>query len=359
MNQYQKEYAEFLRGFLVDSSQAQNDRIGRQNDKQKKLKVVFDCSNGTTGIILEKLFKANLLINQFQDGNFPAHGPDPLKPGAMSQLQKEVKKQKADLGVIFDADGDRAFFVDEKGRVVDPDIVASLLIWELKSKKVVVNETTSNIIRESRIMNNELRIIKSQNGGYFIKNAMIKNNADFGCERSGHYYFKIIHSTLVAETSFTKGQAGSGNRNKCFFMDSGILAAIYVINAISKLPYGLLDFADLSQKYYRSGNINIKIDKNELQITNYELFKKISDKLEKYFLSHNSRFKILNSSRIDGLRMDFEESGLPDRSLGGGWWFNIQLSNTEPLMRLNIEASSKQTLANQKKMLLKLLRNGI
>jgi phosphomannomutase len=351
MNKYQKEYVEFLRGFLAP---------------QKKLKVVFDCSNGTTGGIMKGIadyglrIKNNKILNSIPNGNFPAHGPNPLKPGAMKQIQKEVLKNKADLGVIFDADGDRAFFIDDKGRVVDPDIIASLLIWYLKPKKIVITEITSSVINNLRPTTDDLQLIRSENGGYFIKNLMIKNNADFGCERSGHYYFAL--------RSFSEGGF--------FYMDSGILAAIHIMNAISKLPYKLSDFVDLSPRYYRSGDINIKLTNNQQPTTNNKNAEKVNNlfkKIEKYF-SHDSIRQLgdqVQISHIDGLRMDFKilgnnitshslsKNGIASRSLGGGWWFNIQLSNTEPLLRLNIEASSKQILAKQNKMLLKLLRNGI
>jgi len=323
MNQYQKEYAQFLEKFLAP---------------QKKLKIVFDCSNGTTGNILKHLsaswrtkkLKA-IFINEKLDGKFPAHGPNPLKPFAMSDLQFVVKKNKADLGVIFDADGDRAFFIDVKGRVVDPDIIASLLIWNLEVEKIVVTEITSSIISDMRHATGSVKIIRSQNGGYFIKNKMIENNADFGCERSGHYYFKINNTTDGMQKSQSKS---------VFYMDSGILAAIQIINAISKLPYKLSDFADLSLKYYRSGDINITYHKSKT--TSNELFRKIAQKYK------NQTVKI---SHIDGLRMDFK---IPDE-----WWFNMQLSNTEPLLRLNLEALNKQTLAKQTRMLLGLLKNGV
>lgn len=300
MNQYQKSYISFLKKFLKPI---------------KPLKVVFDCSNGTVGSILKPLLKTNQLINyklinQTPDGNFPAHSPNPLEKNAPKQLQKAVLKNRADLGVVFDEDGDRAVFVDDKGRIADPDAVANLLIWFLKPKKVVVNETTSLLIRKEK-PGMEYKLIKSQNGSYFIKKAIKKHNADFGCERSGHYYFK-----------------------KFFNADSGILSAIEVINAVSKLPYKFSDFLDLSPKYYRSGEININF---QFSISNFQRLLKIIE----------SKYKktAVDISHIDGLRIDFPN-----------WWFNLQLSNTEQIARLNIEAENKETLAKEKKKLLSLLK---
>ena len=124
-NNYLNTYVNFLKKFLKPI---------------RPLKIIFDCSNGATGLVLKKLLqttnyppKARLvkdgklqtsLINNKPDGNFPGHGPNPWANGATSQLQKEVLTQKADLGIIFDADGDRVFFIDNLGRVVEPDIIA-------------------------------------------------------------------------------------------------------------------------------------------------------------------------------------------------------------------------------------------
>lgn len=294
-------YADFLKNFLKP---------------QRKLKVVFDCSNGTAGIILKNLKTKKLkaiLINQIPDGNFPAHGPNPLKFGALKQLQNEVKKQKADLGMIFDADADRVFFVDNLGRFVNPDIIARLLIWHLKPRKVIIDIRTGWLVRKPTTNNlrpttNNQQLIISRVGHYFIKKLMREIKANFAAEYSGHYYFK-----------------------KFFYADSGILAAIEAINAVSKLPYKLSDFIDLLPQYHRSDELNFKVKNPQ------ECLKKIEQALK----AKNYKLKA-KISYLDGLTMEFEE-----------WWFNLRPSNTEPLIRLNIEAKSKKLL-NQK---IKELRN--
>lgn len=300
MTKYQKTYVKFLREFVKF---------------KKPLKVVFDCSNGISSLIIGQLKNKNLktvLINAKPDGNFPAHGPNPLVKGAMNDLKKAVLKNRADLGVIFDGDGDRAFFVDNKGRFVDPDEVAYLLIWSLKPKKVVYDVRTGWLIRKLPITNYQLQITESKVGHYFIKKLMREKDIKFGCEQSGHYYFK-----------------------KFFYADSGILAAIEVINAVSKLPYKFSDFIDLSPCYFRSGELNIGIMKYELGIMN-KLLKKIENKYKR---------QSVKISHLDGLSMEFD-----------GWRFNLRPSNTEPLARLNVEATNKKTLAKQTKILLGLLR---
>lgn len=336
-------YADFLKNFLKP---------------QRKLKAVFDCSNGTAGIVLKNLKTEKLktiLINQIPDGDFSAHGPNPLKPGALKQLQNEVKKQKADVGIIFDADGDRVFFIDNLGRFINPDAIALLLIWQLKPKKTVIDVRTGWLVKKG-IMNNELEIgngksskksmihnsrfiiHESRVGHYFIKKLMRKIKACFGAEYSGHYYFKSRDSKQQTRLSAAK-------KTNCFYFDSGILSAIETINAISKLPYRLSDFVDLLPQYFRSGELNFKT-KNP-QKTLKETERKIKARYSPL---------ITNIARLDGLTMEFKKQSA-SRSFGEDWWFNLRLSNTESLVRLNIEAISQKLLNQKIKELRKLIIN--
>ncbi len=304
-SEYIKIYANFLKQFI---------RLKRS------LKVIFDCSNGTAGPILQKLKVKSLkfkIINGRPNGNFPAHGPDPLKPNAAKQLQAEVKKQKADLGAIFDADGDRVFFVDNLGRFINPDIVGWLLIWHLRPEKTVIDVRTGWLIKRLKIENclslrglplgEKLKIFESRVGHYFIKNLMRKNRAELGMEWTGHYYFKDF-----------------------FYTDSGILTAIEIINAVSRLPYNLSDFIELLPAYYRSGELNFPVKNKEKLLT---------------VIRKTYKNKAVKISSLDGLTMEFKD-----------WWFNIRPSNTEPLIRLNIETTSKKLLNQKIKEFQKLLR---
>ncbi len=304
-------YANFLKRFI---------------SPKHPLMVVFDCSNGTTGLVIKKLFKTHQLINYNPDGNFPAHGPNPLKNGAADELQRTVLREKADLGIIFDADGDRVFFIDNRGRFVDPDVIARLLIWHLKPKKITIGVRTGYLIKKSQIQNPKFQILISRTGHYFFKKLMRRKNADFGAERSGHYYFP----------------ASAGKK---FYFSSGILAAIETINAVSRLPYALADFADLLPQYYRSGEIIFKS-----QISSVK-FKKLLKKVESNLKTENHQLKI-RVSRLDGLTMEFNPS------MGSGWRFNLRSSNTEPLIRLNIEAKNKNVLQKEKKGLMLQLRSA-
>ena len=297
-----------------------SDFLKKRLSLEKRLKVIVDCSNGTAGLVLKELLKTNQLINyklinQIPDGNFPAHGPDPLAAGVLEQLQKTVFKEKADLGVIFDADGDRVFFIDNLGRFINTDVIGRLLIWHLNSKKIVIDTRAGWLVR--RLMTNDLKLITSRAGHYFIKKLMKNINSDFGVEKSGHYYFAI-----------------KGNNKEKLYFDSGILTAIEVINAVSKLPYSLANFNDLLPQYCRSGEINININSvnTQTQPDNInEILKKIEESFKKQFTDQ------LKISHLDGLTI---ESAPPT----GGWWFNLRPSNTELLLRLNIEAENIETL---------------
>lgn len=301
-------YADFLKKFLKP---------------EKPLKVIFDCSDGTVGLILKKIFSnCQLLITNYinadPDGNFPAHGPNPLKPGALKQLQNEVKKQKADLGVIFDADADRVFFVDNLGEFINPDIIARLLIWHLKPKKTIIDIRTGWQVRKL-INSSTHQLTISRVGHYFIKKLMREIKADFSAEYSGHYYFK-----------------------KFFYADSGILAAIETINAASKLPYKLSDFINLLPQYYRSSELNLKFNSARNYAEHDTELRRIMGKIEQKF-----KKRVIKISHLDGLIMEFKD-----------FWFNLRPSNTEPLSRLNIEAVSRKLLNQKIKELRKLFKKS-
>lgn len=282
---------------------------------KRKLKVVCDCSNGTTGTVLKKLFPKAIFLNEKPNGNFPGHGPNPMTPGAIKQLQKAVLKQKADLGAIFDADGDRIFFVDDLGRVVSPDETGLMLLQELKPKKFVIGPIAGQLLKNSRFF-------VSKVGHYFFKKLMREKNIPLGVEHSGHYYFS------------SGGGSASGGRSQ-FYFDSGILAAIHIINFISKLNQPVSKFLDKLPKYYRSGEINFK-----LKAKNEKLKTKILEKTEKFYRKHGAKL-----SKLDGLTVEFKD-----------WWLSLRSSNTENLLRLNLEAKTKKILNQELKRIRRLIK---
>ena len=277
--------------------------------------MVFDCSNGITGIILKKLFQSSkvkskkfkietIFINDNPDGNFPAHGPNPMAKGAVRQLEKEVVKEKADLGVIFDADGDRVFFVDNRGRFIDSH-EAGFILTRRHNPPYVVGATSSWRLKK------QPKVSLSKVGHYFFKRLMRERKANLGLEHSGHYYFK-----------------------KFFYSDSGILAAIEVMNFVSLagqagLKSDLAAWLDDLPKYYRSGEINFEVRDKKSTIK----------KIENHYKTRAGKI-----SKLDGLTMEF-----------GGWWFNLRPSNTENFLRLNLESMDQKILKLELQNIKKLL----
>ncbi len=288
-------YADFLKKFLKP---------------KRPLCVVFDCSNGTAGLILSKLkiacpARENLeliIINGKPDGNFPAHGPNPMAKDALRELKEAVLRHRADLGVILDADGDRVFFMDNLGREINPD-VAAVLISKNFSGPVTLDARSGYLIREA-LAADKKSALDSRVGHYFIKKLMSEKQADFGAEQSGHYYFK-----------FKGFSAKSGSA----YWDSGILGAIHLINA---LPENIAAWIDRLPKYFQSGEINFSIKDKTAAL------KKIKSLYAK---------KSKTISELDGLKMEFN-------SPSGEWWFSLRSSNTENLLRLNIEAKKESVL---------------
>lgn len=225
-------------------------------------------------------------------------------------LQKKVLSERGDVGIIFDADADRAFFVDDKGRMIDPDAIAYLLLWSLRPKQFISEVKAGWLVKQQPL---GAKRIESKTGHYFFKQAMRKGNAEFGHEESGHYYFKEF-----------------------FYCDSGIMATIEVLNAIVKLPYRLSEFVDLLPATYKSVEINFPVPL-EKHIAVLKL-------IESAFTSDAIR-----TSKLDGVTLEFKN---PE------WWFNLRFSNTEPLARLRIEAQNKQVYDTQLKKLTGLLKQG-
>ncbi|MEK9150932.1 MAG: hypothetical protein AAB411_02505 [Patescibacteria group bacterium] len=281
-------------------------------DPRRKIKAVFDCSNGAAGLIVKKLKNKNLkleIINEKPDGRFPAHGPNPMKKTALRDLRFAVRRRKADLGVIFDADGDRAIFIDNLGRVIDSDAIGYLLIRRLQPKKTIIDPRAGWLLKKTP---DKTTMIKSRVGHYFIKKLMRETETELAIEKSGHYYFRVFGG----------------------YFDSGILATIQTINAVSRLPYSLADFVDLLPQYRRSGEINFKT-KNAREVLKM---------IEKKYMKSADKI-----SKIDGLTMEFNPPA-------GEWWLNLRQSNTEPLIRLNIETTSKKSLDQKIKELRKLIK---
>jgi len=287
----------------------------------RPMKVVADTGNGMAGPILQKTYaclpQIELIhINEEVNGKSPTHGWDPLDPENHSQLQKRVIDEGADLGFAFDGDGDRFFAIDDRGNFVSGDFLTALLAQHLLKKnpgsKIVFD------VRSSWAVPNQIRKfggipIQEKVGHAFIKKRMAVEDAIFGGEVTGHYYFKDFH-----------------------FVDSGILPSLVLLEMLSVLKCTMSKaLEELDSTYFISGEINIPIE-------NPSRVSKILQRLEVFFKGSG---KI---EKLDGLSIIFDD-----------WHFNVRFSNTEPLLRLNLEANSSDLLNKKLDFVLGLIQGGL
>lgn len=276
----------------------------------KKLKVVIDAGNAMAGYVAPLFFNKLPceLVRLFFDlnGNFPNRNPNPMDNGALTALMDSVKKEKADFGAAYDADCDRIIFVDEKGQIVSPDMLIAILAQQLigrKKENVVYELTCSKIVPET-IKSLGGNPVICRVGHTFIQQMMQKKNALFGGERSGHYFYRDN-----------------------FFGDSGDITLMLVLSLLSKTGKKLSDLVAQFKKYYNAQEI-FATDRR------FELIKEF----EKLF----SKQKII---KIDGITVEFSD-----------WWFNLRASNTEPEIKLTVEAKSKSRLEEKMKEMSAIIR---
>lgn len=283
----------------------------------KPMKIVVDTSNGMVGPsftqLAKKLPQLNIIPMYFEvDGTFPNHAGDPLVAENRRELEERVLKENADLGFAFDPDGDRFFCIDKKGRFVPGDFMTALL-----SKYFLQHKPGSSIvydIRASYVVPDTInklggRALYNKVGHAFIKRRMMDEDAVFGGEVSGHYYFADY-----------------------YFCDSGLAPAMFLLDFLSNSEKTLDSLVDeISKHYYISGEINTKgVDS-----------KKVFEKLEEVY-GKNS----IETLYVDGVSMKF-----------GDWHFNVRSSNTEPLVRLNLEANSEDLMNAKTEEVLSLIRS--
>jgi phosphomannomutase len=295
-------YAEYLKK-LVDLSGI------------RQLKVVVDAGNGMAGHTVPVVFEGlpiTLIALYFElDGTFPNHEANPIDPENLRDLQKAVKDNNADIGLAFDGDADRCFVVDERGEIVSPSVLAALIATRELAREpgatVIHNLITSRAVPEL-ITEHGGTPVRTRVGHSFIKAKMAETNAVFGGEHSGHFYFRDF-----------------------WFADSGMLAALHVLAALGHdsrpLSAMLMDFS----RYVASGEINSEV----------------ADQA-----AATAKVKNIYSER-PGVTLD-ELDGLT--IMGDDWWFNIRPSNTEPLLRLNVEAATSEQMAAIRDEVLSLVR---
>jgi len=276
------------------------------NPKIKKFKVVVDPANAMGAPYLEEIFKrldSELVKMNFElDGNFPAHEANPLKFRLLKPLQDKVIEEKADFGIATDGDGDRIFFIDEEGQVVPATLISALVAREILKKK-----KGEKILVDIRYTRNTVKVVK-----------------DYG----GEPVINVIGHALITKHLNAVGGAFSGESSGHFFFretggaESAVRIIYYVMDAISKYEKPLSKIAAELHSSFESSEFNFKLPKGT---SNKEFIDKIL-----------VGYKDGEISWMDGLSVDYPE-----------WRFNIRASNTEPLIRLNLEANS-ETLMNER-----------
>jgi phosphomannomutase len=278
------EYGVFLRS-LVDT------------DGLRPLRVAVDAGNGMAGhtapAVLGAIDSLTLLPLYFElDGSFPNHEANPLDPANLVDLQAFVRDSGADIGLAFDGDADRCFVIDERGLPVTPSTVTALVAARELGREigatVIHNLITSRAVPELVIERGGTPV-RSRVGHSYIKALMAETGAIFGGEHSAHYYFRDFWGA-----------------------DSGMLAALYVLAALGNQQRPLSEVTADYQRYESSGEINFTVDDS-------------ASCVEAVLKAFGSRIHSLD--HLDGVTVD----------LGEGSWFNLRTSNTEPLLRLNVE----------------------
>ena len=295
------EYADHVRSFVDVST-------------LKPLKIVADCANGMGGYVAPEVFTGlpfdvTYLYPEL-DGTFPNHPADPINPENIKDLQAKVVEVGADIGLAFDGDADRVFLVDETGRGVSGSLTTALLAKGILAKSP--GETILHNCICSKVVPEVVREcggtpVRTKVGHSFIKAVMAETGAVFGGEHSAHYYFRDNYRA-----------------------DSGLIASLIVLEQLSQSGERLSALLAPLDRYAASGEINSKVADTAASI----------EKVAAAYTEHEQ-------DRLDGLTVD-----------AGTWWFNLRPSNTEPLLRLNLEAPTREECEARTNEVLALVREN-
>ncbi|MDO4928902.1 MAG: phosphomannomutase/phosphoglucomutase [Corynebacterium sp.] len=285
----------------------------------RPLKVAVDAANGMGGFTVPEVFKGlplEVAPLYFElDGTFPNHEANPLDPKNLVDLQEFTPQVRADIGLAFDGDADRCFVVDEKGKPVSPSAICALIAERYLAKHpgatIIHNLITSKAVPEV-IAENGGVAVRTRVGHSFIKAQMAEQNAVFGGEHSAHYYF-----------------------SEFFHADSGILAAMHVLAALGEQDKPLSELMARYQRFAASGEINTRLASAEQQQERTQaVLDAFADRTE-------------SVDRLDGVTVELQ---------GTKAWFSVRPSNTEPLLRLNVEAETEEEVAALTKEILGVIR---
>ncbi|HUP74449.1 MAG TPA: phosphomannomutase/phosphoglucomutase [Acidimicrobiales bacterium] len=265
----------------------------------RPLRVVADTANGMGGMVVPAVFRVLPLqleiLFEDLDGTFPNHPADPIQPENLKDLMARVLDTGADIGLAFDGDADRVFLVDEQARPVSGSLTTALVATSVLDKypgsTIIHNLICSKTVPET-VREHGGTPLRTRVGHSFIKQVMAETGAAFGGEHSGHYYFRDN-----------------------FRADSGLIAALIVLEAMSREGKALSELLRPLDRYAASGEINFRVSDAAAVIEHV-----------------SSAFEANEQDRLDGLTVDC-----------GDWWFNLRPSNTEPLLRLNLEAANPES----------------
>jgi phosphomannomutase len=293
------EYADHCRSFV-------------ERDRLRPLRVAVDAGNGMAGktvpIVFEPLpFEVEPLYFEL-DGTFPNHPANPIEPQNLDDLRRVVTEKGCDVGIAFDGDADRMFLVDDNAELISGSLTTALVAERILKKEpgegIIYNLICSWTVPEV-IQENGGHPIRTRVGHSFIKRVMAETGAVFGGEHSGHYYFRDN-----------------------FRADSGMIAALLVLEAMSESDAPLSEMLRPYQRYTGSGEINSEVADQQ-------------GKIEELAATYSEG----KQDRTDGLTVEFDD-----------WWFNCRASNTEPLLRLNLEARTPELMETRRDEVLALIR---
>jgi phosphomannomutase len=310
------DYVSYLRG-LVDFSQS------------RRLKIVVDAANGMGGLTVPAVFGAEAGLDPLNfeiiplyfelDGTFPNHEANPLQPENLVDLQRAVLAHGADLGLAFDGDADRCFAVDERGEAVSPSAVAAIVskreidrVNSLGEQNITVlhNLLTSRYVQEVIALAGA-KPIRTKVGHSLIKDEMADTGAVFGGEHSAHYYFRDFWGA-----------------------DNGMLAAMHLVSELAGSNKTMSQISEAFTPYFASGEINSKVES-------------VSEALERV----RKAFPQAEEENFDGTTFSFASGEI-------WWWANIRPSNTEPLLRLNVESSHEASMVEIRDKAIQAIRNS-
>ncbi len=281
--------------------------------KIKKMKIVIDPANAMGILYFDELFKhvpgEIVKMNWTLDGTFPAHEADPLKPENMEMLCEKIKEAGGDIGIATDGDGDRIFFADDQGERLEPGITRAILcklfLREKPGAKIAYDIRPGRITPDTIVENGGIPIV-TQVGHSLIKEKAVREDAYFAGESSGHFFLNM--------------------EGGCY--EIPLIVTLKLLQELSESGKGLSEYVKPYEKYFHSGEINSEVDNKDAVI---------ADIKEKYADG--------KQNEMDGITIEY-----PD------WWFNVRPSNTEPKLRLNLEAVTKELMEEKRDEVLKIIR---